>query len=57
MEYEDRQAEVALREEVTMLREQLERTHRHAGYLEAELRKREAELGAWQRSVPVEDGE
>ena len=55
MEYEDRQAEVALREEMTMLREMLERTHRHAGYLQAELRKREGELSAFVR--PPEDGE
>lgn len=55
MEMEDRVAEVALREEIVMLREQLERTHRHAGYLEAELRKREGLLTAYR--APVEDGE
>lgn len=57
MEYEDRISEVAIREEVVMLRELLERTHRHAGYLEAELRKREGDLRAIRASRPVEDGE
>ena len=57
MEYEDRISEVAIREEVAMLRELLERTHRHAGYLEAELRKREGDLRAIRTARPVEDGE
>lgn len=57
MEYEDRVAEVTLREELVMLREQLERTQRHAGYLEAELRKREGDLRAFRTSVPPEDYE
>ena len=55
MEMEDRVAEVALREEIVMLREQLERTQQHAGYLERELRNREGLLIAYRR-VP-EDGE
>ena len=55
MEMEDRVAEVALREEIVMLREQLERTQQHAGYLERELRKREGLLTAYRQ--PVEDGE
>lgn len=57
MEAEDKVAEVALREEVAMLREQLERTYRHAGYLEAEMRKREGFLLAIRASQPVVDSE
>lgn len=55
MERADRDTEVALREEITTLREQLARVYREAGHLEAEVRKREGEYIALRASRWVDD--
>jgi len=55
MEREDRDTEVALREQITTLREQLARVYREAGHLEAEVRKREGEYIAIRASRWVDD--
>jgi hypothetical protein len=55
MEREDRDTEIALREQITTLREQLARVYREAGHLEAEVRRREGEYIAIRSSRWVDD--
>jgi hypothetical protein len=43
MEHADRDTEIALREDIILLRERLERVYKEAGHLEHELRRREGE--------------
>ena len=55
MERDDRDTEIALREQITVLREQLARVYREAGHLEREVRKREADYIALRASRWVDD--
>jgi hypothetical protein len=55
MERADMDTEVALREEITLLREKLGRVYREAGHLEAEVRRREGEWIALKASRWVDD--